>query len=451
MPLTATSIVEQYRRRTPTSERLARRAKGVFPDGVTHDARLLAPYPLFVDRAEGSRKWDVDGNAYVDYFGGHGALLLGHNHPQVTAAVRAQLERGTHFGACHELEVQWGELVQRLLPSAERLRFTSSGTEATLLALRLARAYTGRPKVLRFLANFHGWQDHVAFGVFSHHDGTPTPGVLAEVAEQVLLCSPGDLDAVASRLASRRDVAAVIVEPTGASAGQIPVTEQFLHGLREATAAHDVLLIFDEVITGFRCSPGGMQGVCGITPDLTTLAKILAGGFPGGAVAGRRDVLELLDQSASAAAGREKIAHQGTFNANPVSAAAGVAALSIVAESDACDRANRYAANLREGLRRIVQDEGLDWIVYGTFSAFHIFTNPERDDVTAQQIESGSYDWRRLKAAQSSPVGKQLRLAMLVLGVDFAGWPGGLTSAVHGDDDLEATLAAFRAAVRMIL
>jgi glutamate-1-semialdehyde 2,1-aminomutase len=242
----------------------------------------------------------------------------------------------------------------------------------------------------------------------------------------------------------------VILEPTGGSAGQVPVPESFLHGLREATADRDVLLIFDEVITGFRCSPGGMQGVCGITPDLTTMAKIVAGGFPGGAVGGRRDVLDLLDHAAAADAGREKIAHQGTFNANPISAAAGVATLGIVKQSDACERANRYAAELREGLAKIVRDESLPWIVYGTFSSFHIFTNPERDDVTADQIELGRYDWRRIKAASASPVAKELRLGLLTQGVDLAGWPGGLTSAVHTNDDLEATLSAFRDVARTI-
>jgi glutamate-1-semialdehyde 2,1-aminomutase len=450
MSIAASPLVTEYCRRTPGSARLAERARNLFPGGVTHDARLFQPHPIYVDRAEGSRKWDVDGNEYVDYFGGHGALLLGHNHPQVTAAVTEQLARGTHYGACHELELRWGELVQRLMPSAERVRFTSSGTEATLLALRLARAFTGRTKIVRLLTNFHGWHDHVAFGVGSHFDGAASPGVLAEVAENVLLTEPGDLDAMSTLLAGRDDIAAVILEPTGATWGKIPLPESYLHGLRALTAERGVLLIFDEVVTGFRCCPGGAQGCYGITPDLTTLAKILAGGLPGGAVVGRRDVLDLLDPQAAAEAGREKIAHHGTYNANPLSASAGVAALTLIADTDACQRANRYAERVREGMRRIVAAAGLNWIVYGTFSGFHIYTNPEGDDVSVEQIEAGGYDWRKLKAAQSLPITHDLRLAMLIHGVDMLSWPGGPTSAVHTDDDLNWTLEAFEQSIHMI-
>ncbi len=450
MQLTASKILDEYRRRTPTSAKLYERARGLFPSGVTHDGRYLQPHPIYVERAEGSRKWDVDGNEYVDYFGGHGALLLGHNHPTVTAAVREQLEKGTHYGACHELELEWAELVQRLIPSAERVRFTSSGTEATLMAFRLARAATGKSKIIRFMTNFHGWQDHVAFGVGSHLDGTPTPGVLPEVAEGILLCPPNDIDVVQRLLAGHDDVAAVIIEPTGASWGLIPTPESFLHDLREVSARHDVLLIFDEVISGFRCSPGGAQAVFGITPDLTTLAKIVAGGFPGGALAGRRDILEWLDHEASADAGREKVGHQGTFNANPISAAAGIAALRIVAETDACQRANDYAARLRDELRSLFRELNLDWCVYGTFSGFHVYTNPEHESVTAEQIESGRFDFQKLKDASTSPLTKLIRLGMLIHGVDIMPWPGSPTSAVHSEEDLQRTVGAFRGTVELL-
>ena len=172
-------IIAAYRERTPTSEALASDARGIFPSGLTHDSRRILPYGIYVERAQGSRKWDADGNEYVDYYGGHGALLLGHGRPEVVAAVQSQVARGTHFGACHELEVQWGALVKEMVPSAETVRFTSSGTEANLMALRLARAFTGRRKIVRFFGHFHGWHDHVAFGVTNHFDGSATPGVLA--------------------------------------------------------------------------------------------------------------------------------------------------------------------------------------------------------------------------------------------------------------------------------
>src|SRR5215208_3618097 len=317
MLTTNSPIIAAYRAATPGSAERAQRAADLFPSGITHDSRYIEPYGLYVTRAKGPRKWDVDGRCYVDYFGGHGALLLGHCHPEVMAAVHAQLERGTHFGASHELEIEWAERVKALIPTAERVRFTSSGTEATLMAVRLARAFTGKSKLIRFNYHFHGWHDHMTSGHTNHFDGTPTTGVLGEVA-------------------------AAIIEPTGANGGKLPIDPNFLHALRRLTAEHSVLLIFDEVVTGFRVSPGGAQAAYGIRPDLTTLAKILAGGLPGGAVAGRKDILDLLDFQVTKGAGKEKIAHPGTFNANPLSASAGIAALRVVAETDACERANRY-------------------------------------------------------------------------------------------------------------
>ena len=398
----------------------------------------------------GSRKWDLDGHEYVDYAGGHGALLLGHNHPAVTAAVERQLRLGTHFGACHEAEIRWGALVQELIPSAERVRFTSSGTEATLMALRLARAYTGRSKVLRFLGHFHGWHDHVAFGVGSHFDGSPTPGVLPDIAREILLAPANDFAATQAALDAHPDLAAVIIEPTGASWGQAPVLVGFLHALREWTEKRGIVLIFDEVISGFRVSPGGAQAEFGIKPDLTTLAKIIAGGFPGGALAGRKPVMDCLDGAASAAAGREKVPHHGTFNANPISAAAGIAALTVVRDTDACSRANDYAARLREALARAIQDERLPWLVYGTFSGFHIFTNPNGLDLKASDIEQAKAPLEVLKSQAGTKTPAALRMGMLCQGVDLFAWPGGPTSSVHTDEDLEITSKAFRETLRVL-
>jgi glutamate-1-semialdehyde 2,1-aminomutase len=438
---TATKLLDRFLQQTPNSARLAERARSCMPAGIAHDGRYQAPYPIYVEHADGSRKWDVDGHVYVDYAGGHGALLLGHNHPAVTRAVAEQLARGTHFGSCHELEVRWAEQVVRLVPSAQRVRFTSSGTEATLLALRLARAFTGRSKIVRFAGHFHGWHDHMAFGVTSHFDGTPTPGVLPGVAQEVRLVPAGEVAAVAAALGPG-DVAAVIIEPTGGSWGQIPFRPGFLAALRELTAAAGVVLIFDEVISGFRCSPGGAQAYYGITPDLTTLAKILAGGLPGGAVAGRSEILDQIDPAACQRTGREKVPHQGTFNANPLSAAAGVATLEIVAAGPACRQAADYAARLRSALDEVLQRRRSSWVVYGTFSGFHIFTNPQRLPLTAAEIESGEVDCRTLKNVRREVV-DHLRLAMLVHGVDVFSWPGGPTSAAHGDEDLARTVEAF--------
>ena len=269
------TILAAYEAMTPGSARLAEKARAVLPSGLAHDSRNFDPYPIYVAHAAGPLKWDVDGNRYVDYFGGHGALLLGHNHPKVLAAIHAALDRGTHFGACHELEVRWAELVCQMVPSAECVRFTSSGTEATLMALRLARAYTGRTKLLRFRGHFHGWHDHMTSGHHDHFDGSASTGVLGGVADNVLLCDPNDTAGLIKLFEQHRDIAAAILEPTGAHFGRMPILPEFLQTLRTLTKDAGTILVFDEVVTGFRCSPGGAQQALGITPDMTTLAKIL--------------------------------------------------------------------------------------------------------------------------------------------------------------------------------
>ena len=447
---TNSPIVAAYRAATPGSAARAAEAAALFPSGITHDSRYIEPYGLYISRAQGPRKWDVDGRCYVDYFGGHGALLLGHCHPEVMAAVHAQLDRGTHYGASHELEIAWAALVMRLIPSAERVRFTSSGTEATLMAVRLARAFTGKPKIIRFNHHFHGWHDHMTSGHASHFDGTPTTGVLDAVAGNVLLCDQNDEAGLARLLDRHRDIAAAIIEPTGANGGRLPIDPAFLHALRRLTAEHGVLLIFDEVVNGFRVSPGGAQAEYGIRPDLTTLAKILAGGLPGGAVAGRKDILDLLDFAATRDSGKEKINHPGTFNANPLSAAAGIATLKIVAETDACARANAYGAALRQRLNEAFEEEGLKWAAYGTFSSIEIFTNPEGIDITPTRFDPLALPAKHLKGARNADTVHKLRLAMMLHGVDFNGHPGGVISCTHGEAELEDTVAALRRAARML-
>jgi glutamate-1-semialdehyde 2,1-aminomutase len=447
--LTESKIVTAYRERTPTSERLAADARAVLPSGITHDVRYLKPYGIYVDRARGSRKWDVDGNEYVDYFGGHGALILGHNHPRVIAATQAALQQGTHLGANHPREVRWARLVQELIPSAERVRFTSSGTEATLLAVRLARAATGKPKLVRFLTQFHGWHDHMTSGHTNHFDGSPATGVVAGVAENVILLPPGDAAAFRQALASHEDIACVILEPTGTSFGAAPISPDFVSLVRSETETRGILLIFDEVITGFRVSPGGAQREFGIRPDLTALAKVLAGGLPGGAVCGRRDILDAIDFEAMERAGREKISHPGTYNANPLSAAAGIATLEAVGSTDACRCANDIADKLRGRLNEVLAEAGVPWAVYGTFSGFILFLNPQRRQIDPLRFDPMALDYRELLA--NPPALMQLvRLALLANGVDVSSRLSGFTSAAHSSDDIDATAAALEASLHML-
>ncbi len=447
VPVQTNSLIRAaYVERTPSSARLFKRAQAALPGGLTHDARYIDPYPIYVERAQGSRKWDADGNEYVDYMGGHGALLLGHNHPEVAAVAKRQFGIGTHFGACHELEIRWAELIKELIPCAEKVRFTSSGTEATLLALRMSRGMTGKTKVIRYAAHFHGWHDHFSAAFVDHFDGSAPIGVLDSVADDVVVLAPNDLDATRVAIESG-EIAAVILEPTGASWGHVPAPPAFVEGLRELTAEHGVILIFDEVICGFRCSPGGAQAALGITPDLTTLAKIVAGGLSGGAVVGRAELIDLTSFEEDARSGHEKILHFGTFNANPESAATGIACLEIVRDTDACERANNAAAALREGLIDVAVDEDLPWGIYGTYSGFHIFTNPEGRDLDPAAFDPLAIPWRELSTG-NPPIANKLRLGMLVHGVDINGWPGGITSMVNTDADREQTVDAFRQTIR---
>lgn len=439
--LAASGILSAYAEKTPRSRALHERAKTLLSNGVTHVGRYLEPHPLYVERAAGSRKWDVDGNEYVDYFGGHGALILGHNHPAVMTAAAAQLLKGVHYGASHELEIKWAELIGELIPSAERVRFTNTGTEATLLGLRVARAFTGRNKIIRFAGHFHGWHDHVSFPAGG------APGILPGIVEDTLIVDPNDTARVEELLSSRDDIAAVMLEPTGATFGQIPTGVEVLRKLRAATIAHGVLLLFDEVITGFRCSPGGAQRFYGITPDLTTLAKIVAGGFPGAALAGRCDVLSVLDyRQENGRIVSPPVLHQGTYNAGPVSAAAGIATLTEIRDHDVVGRANQTAAAIRDGINAVIRKHGLSWCAYGLFSDFHLYCG----SATPEEIYSGGVPWRQLKGSIRPELVHKIRAGLLLHGVDVAGWPGGVVSAAHTGEDVERTTAAFDATIEML-
>ncbi len=421
------------------------RAANLFPGGVTHVGRYMRPHPLFIDHASGPRKWDVDGHEYVDYFGGHGALLLGHSHPAVVAAVSEQLPKGMHYGSSHELEVEWAELIRQMIPSAERVRFTLSGTEATMLALRVARAYKSKPMVVRFLSHFHGWHDQVAFGA------EMPPGILPEVAERVLLCPPGDIAAFRRLCESRNDIAAVILEPTGATFGQVPVGGQFLRDLRAVTAQHGIVLIFDEVISGFRVSPGGAQQHYQVTPDLTTLGKIIAGGMPGAALVGRADILSVMDHRITPEGLRMPgVAHQGTHNAAPMAAAAGLATLRLVRDTDVVAAANRTAAAIRSGINEVLKRKGVNWCAYGEFSGFHIYLNRDQDAVTPEDIYQGKIPWTKLKGSAPMEWSQKIRAGFLLGGVDVTGWPGGLVSAVHTQKDVDQTVTAFESLLEML-
>ena len=436
------NLAQRYVRAFPNSGKLYDQAKDLFPSGVTHDGRFLQPFPLYIERAEGAYKYDVDGHQILDYFAGHGALILGHGHPDVVRAVQGQMARATHPGGCHELEIEWATLVRRLVPSAERIRFTSSGTEATLMALRLARIFTGKPKVLKFAGHFHGWNDFVVPAADAPFDGNAPPGIPDAVASLTAAIPPNDPRQLEDTLRRDSSIGCVILETTGGHWGSVPIRGDFLLALRDITSRLGRLLIFDEVITGFRVHPGGAQAYYGVTPDLTALAKILAGGLPGGCCAGRADIMEILEFRP----GKPKMKHPGTFNANPLSAAAGIAALRLVASGDACERANQAGRTLRRLLNERFARRDLDWVAYGDFSMVKLLPNyqgmrPTDDSFIPHQ---GALD--RLEISYERKFLHGFRQALLLEGVDFPNL-GGLTSAAMSDADLEHTAQAIEAAI----
>ena len=426
------TVLEEYRARHPKSAALWERARAAIPGGITHDIRHLAPFPVYVERARGTRKWDADGHEYIDYWMGHGALFLGHCHPAVVRAVQEQVARGTHLGACHELEVRWAELVNRLVPCAELTRFTMSGTEATHLAMRVARAFTGRSRIVKLAGHFHGWHDGAAVAVNPPYDVPMSAGIPGATLDQVLICPPNDVKAVEALL-ERGDVAAVILEPAGGQAGTTPTIPGYLHELRALTARHGVVLIFDEVITGFRYAPGGAQAYFGVTPDLTTLAKIVAGGLPGGALCGARAPMALLAFRGDADWDRsQRVAHAGTFNANPLSAAAAIATLEQCADASLQARANKLGDELRRGLAEAMRRADVPGTCYGEASIYHV----------SFEGKPGLAGFDRPRRGDAYHL---LRCALLNHGVDCSthhGW----VSAVHTEEDVARTLAGYERA-----
>ncbi len=437
----------------PRSHALHDEAEQVFWGGVTHAGRYWDPAGVYITHAKGAYKYDADGHEYIDYWMGHGSLLFGHAHPTLVEAVTEQVARGTHFGGNHAGEVRWAELICRLIPSAQKVRFFSSGTEATMMAMRLARLHTGRTKIMKFAGHFHGWHDYGAVAA----SGVAAPGVPTGVADTMLVL-PTDIEVVEKTLASDPDIAAVILEADGAGWGAVPLPPGFLKRLRELTQAHGVVLIFDEIVSGFRYGPGGIQALENVTPDLTCLAKILAGGLPGGAVAGRAELLEPFSPGSQHA-----IIHHGTFNANPLSAAGGVATLNMIATPDAQTRIYDYIGNLgqrlRDGLNDAIEEAGLTGkgIVYGRGAVFLVLLGSQAcaglpldgnlyDSAFAPQLSKLEIQ-TQLRQGMSKPLKTALRVALDNQRVQFMAGMGGFVSVMHTAADIDHTIEAFGVAL----
>ncbi len=450
---TPTAIDQAYRAAFPRSAELYEQARGLMPAGVNHDVRQLHPFPIYIDRASDSRKWDVDGHEVIDFAVGHGALILGHGHPAILAAIHAQADKVTHAAAPTEQEIRWAELVTRLVPCAERVRFVLSGTEATMLAMRLARAYSGHSTVVRVQNHFHGWHDYAMVQWLPPYEAHASAGVPDALDSTMRAVPMDDLGALERALAPG-DVAAVILEPDGPVVGTVPMDPVWLQGVRELTERHGVLLIFDEVVTGFRLTPGGAQQYFGVTPDLSTFAKAIAGGVPGAAVAGRADVMDRIGFRGDPAYDRhQRVVHMGTYSAHPMAAAAGTAALTLLADGTAQDRAAALADRLRDGINAALADAGVSGCAYGLRSCFRVIVGDAGDlpDRTDRVEFLATVPVERLLIGTRGPIKSALHKAFFLEGIDILAGNHGWTSAVHTDEQIDVSVAAFGRAIARVV
>ncbi len=414
------------------SARLMERAVGRMPGGVNSPVRAFRSVggdPLFMERGEGSRIFDVDGNSYVDYVMSYGPLVLGHTHPAVIAAIEDTARKGTTFGSPTELEVELAELVCEAVPSVEMVRMTNSGTEATMSAIRLARGFTGRERILKFDGNYHGHGDAllVSAGSGVATLGLPdSPGVTKGAARDTAVLPFNDLDAVEELFGREGEsFAAVILEPVAGNMGCVPPGQGYLEGLREVTSEYSTVLIFDEVMTGFRLARGGAQERYGVTPDLTCLGKIIGGGLPVGAYGGRREIMEQVAPSGS-------IYQAGTLSGNPLAMAAGLATLRATHESGFYERLEELGERWRSGMSEAASDGDLPFAINQVGSMVSIFFNggPVTDFASAAVSDTTAF--------------RDFFWHMISRGVYLAPsqYEAGFISTAHSEEDLEWTFEA---------
>ncbi len=340
---------------------------------MCHGIRFFPPYPFYVKSAKGSRIWDVDDNEYMDYWVGHLALILGHGHPVVLEALRRQLEDGVHWGTASEGEVELAELVQKTVPCAESVKFCNTGAEATMYAARVARAYTDRSVILKAEGGWHGYCTDLLVAVHGPFDRPESLGLPRYLDRSVGAFPFNDLDAATEAIRKQEDLAGVIVEPVLGAGGAIPGDKEFLQALREETEARDTLLIFDEIITGFRLALGGAQEYYGIKPDLVALGKVLGGGLAIGAVAGTQEAMALTDPRGPGRGGLKVSIGGGTFSCNPLSMAAGIATLRYLEEHpESYRRLSRLGSRIRKDSATPFVDRGLMAVCTGIESIFQL-------------------------------------------------------------------------------
>ncbi|WP_455043153.1 glutamate-1-semialdehyde 2,1-aminomutase [Leptotrichia buccalis] len=374
---------------TNNSKIIYEKAKKAIPGGVNSPVRAFQSvdkeYPIFIKSGNGSKLYDEDGNEYVDMIGSWGPMILGHNYPQVLEIVKKELENGTSFGLPTKKEVELAELVKSCFPSIEKLRLTTSGTEAAMASVRLARAFTGKNKIVKFEGCYHGHSDSLLVKAgsglltFAHQDSN---GITEGVVKDTITLPFGDFEKLKETLESEKDIACVIIEPIPANMGLIETKKEYLEKIREITKKEKVVLIFDEVISGFRISLGGAQEVFGITPDLTVLGKIIGGGYPVGGFGGKKEIMDLISPVGN-------VYHAGTLSGNPISVAAGIETISILKKNtEIYENINTKTENLVNQINELIKKYSIPASVNHFGSLFTIFFSKEKVDTLEKAISS---------------------------------------------------------------
>lgn len=437
------SYFDFYQKRTLLSQTLFQRARNVMPGGISHNIHYFPPYPLIIKDAAGSKLIDVDGNEYIDLWMGNYTHILGHRPPIITQAIERQLRKGIHWGALFEEQIEWAELIQELIPSAEMVRFCCSGTEATMYAVRVARAFTGKKTILKIAGGWHGANSDLTVGIKAPYEKGESLGLLPELQTYTKTIPFNDINETLTIIdQNKRDLAAIILEPVIAEGGFSPATSEYLKILRSETEKLGALLIFDEVISGFRVALGGAQERFGILPDLTTLGKIAGGGMPVGVIVGKKEILIQTSPELKKEKGNRILIGGGTFSAHPLTVAAGLAMLRFLKEKadEVYPSLERAGEKLRRNLQEIFDQEGLVAAVTGFASLYQVhFPFKKTSELNSPHRIHQFTDIEKREV--------EFRIRMLNKGVHVMHGGGGLSLA-HSEEDIERIIRATKEVVK---
>jgi glutamate-1-semialdehyde 2,1-aminomutase len=430
---------DTYRLKTPLSGTLFKRAKEVMPGGISHNVHYFPPYPFFIKKTKGSKIWDVDGNEYIDLWMGNYTHILGHRSQIIVRAIEEQLKEGIHWGLVFEKQIEWAELVRELVPSAEMVRFCCSGTEATMYAVRLARAFTGKKTILKIAGGWHGANPDLSLGIKMPYEKEESLGLLPDLQQYTKAISFNDLSSSLKVIhKNRKDLAGIILEPVVGEGGFNPATEEYLQMLRSETKKLKALLIFDEVISCFRVALGGAQERFNIIPDLTTLGKIVGGGLPVGALAGKREILEKTSPEKKSNKWERVLIGGGTFSAHPLTAAAGLAMLRYLKDrrKEVYFLLEKKGEKVRKGVQKALDQEGVDAVVTGIGSLFQTHFPFKKGETL-----NSPHSINRFTDIEKREI--EFRIRMLTKGIHVMHGGGGLSIA-HTNEDIEKIIKATR-------